>query len=118
MKYETYKIKRLWGGYASVRSSVIEFAKRTGRAVKIEYDGQYMVVDGNTKYEITAPPQIAQKTDKYMRKGKPYQLYDYLWSPHIEKNVVDYTNEGLGKLLEAWKALKRPKQNTLDFEKK
>jgi hypothetical protein len=105
MKYEVYKIKRLWGGYASVRSSVVEFAKRTHRKVKIEYDGQYMIIDGDTKYEITAPPQIAQRTDKYMKKGKPYQLYDYLWSPVNEKTPTEYTQDGLKELHKIMKSL-------------
>lgn len=116
MRYETYKIKRLWGGYASVRSCVIEFAKRTGRKVKIEYDEQYMMVDGETPYEITAPPQIAKITDKYLRKGKPYQLYDYFWAPLNEKTPRDYTCEGLSLLYKAFKtALKKePKQLSFD----
>lgn len=114
MKPEVYKAKKLWGGRVSIRSSVLKYAKRTHRKVKIIYDGQYMYVDANTPYETTAPPQIAQRTDKYMRKGEAYELFDYVWSPVVEKNVVDYTSEGLSKLAEAWANFKKGRQMGID----
>ena len=82
-----------------MRSSTVEHAKKMKQVIKIEYQNGYMMIDGNTPYEITAPPQIAQRTDEYVKKGEMYQLYDYAWNPTIVEQ--DYNAEGLTKMHEA-----------------
>ena len=99
-----YKCKKLWGGKVSVRSCVVDYARRTGQSIEVEFNGQKMVINNKSAYEVTAPPQTAQRTDRYMKKGESYQLYDFLWQPKIEIN--DWTNEGRSKLLSAWNKIK------------
>lgn len=102
MNYLSFKSRKLWGGSVSVPSFLVDFAKKTQKKIKIEYEGQYMVVDGLTHYEVTAPPQIAKRTDKYIRAGQPYQLYDYVWNPQEDKGPIGYTKEGLERLHDAY----------------
>lgn len=89
----------MWGGDVSVGSFVVKYALKTKQKIRLEYDSGHMIIDGNTPYKITAPTQIAQRTDQYIKKGEPYQLYDYKWEPRVVE-PDGYTEEGMIKLHE------------------
>lgn len=108
-----FKARKLWGGDVSVQSFIVEYAKKMKQKIKIVYENGYMIIDAKTPYKITAPPQLAQRTDKYIHKGTAYQLYDYLWNP-VAKEERDYTAEGIKQLSEVWKRFK----NKLDKQDK
>ena len=107
---EVFKARKLWGGYVSVPDCIVKYAVRTRRKLRVEFEGQYMMIDKNSKYEVTAPNQTAHRTDKYIKKGATYQLYDYFWLPVDEVRPTDWTTKGLEKLSQAWKNLNKPKQ--------
>lgn len=100
----TFHARKLWGGDVSVQSFIVEYARKMKQKIEIIYDNATMIIDSNTPYKITAPTQIAQRTDKYIKKGEAYQLYDYKWHPQIVKEE-EYTREGLEKLHEAMSKL-------------
>ena len=110
---QIYKIKRLWGGKASIRSSIIEHIKKMKQQLRVEYQNGYMIINGDTPYEITAPSQIAQRTDEYIKKGQLYQLYDYEWNPTVV--VTDYNKEGLQKLHDIYYKVFGNKDEQLSF---
>jgi len=110
---EVFKSRKIWGGYISVPSFLYDYAKRTHKKIRIEFEGQYMIVDTKTPYEITAPTQTAQRTDKYTKKGTPYQLYDFFWVPVEEIRPEEYTATGLTKLHEAMAKFFKPKPTQL-----
>lgn len=105
-----YKCKKLWQGRVSVRSYIVEYCRKMREPLTIEFEGKLMRVRDLKDYTCDERPQIAQRSDKYIKRGEIYRLYDFKWNPTEEPTPLDYTKEGLGKLLEAWKALKRPKQ--------
>jgi hypothetical protein len=111
---EIFKTRKLWNGFVSIPNFVVEYAKRNHRPIRVEYEGKYMLVTKDSQYQITAPPQTAQRTDKYIKKGNQYELFDYLWAPVEEVKEVEFTDEGRTKMLNAWKKLKAPKQMVLD----
>jgi len=77
----------------------------------IEFEGKQMKVRDLDKYYCDDIPHTAQRSDKYIRKGHQYRLYDYLFEPNIEATPpTDWTTGGISKLVEAWKNLNKPKQ--------
>lgn len=77
----------------------------------IEFEGKQMKVKDLNKYYCDDIPHTAQKSDKYIRKGEQYRLYDYLFEPNIEAIPQEnWEMDGLKKMLLAWKNLKKPKQ--------
>jgi hypothetical protein len=111
---EVFSSRKLYNGYVSVPSCIVEYAKRNHKNLRVEYGGQYMIVTPKTPYEVTAPPQQARRTDKYIKKDEYYNLWDYQWLPIEEVKEAEFTNEGRMALLNAWKNLKKPKQLELD----
>lgn len=110
----TFKAKKLWGGDVSVQSFIVEYAKKMKQKIKVEYQNAYMIIDGETPYKITAPPQIAQRTDNYIKKGMMYQLYDFAWNPQVVE-PDGYNEEGLRKLHEAMSKVFKKKDKQLDI---
>ena len=106
-----FPTRKLWGGDVSVPSFLVQYAKKMHQQIKITHENAYMIIDGKTPYLITAPTQVAQHTDKYIKRGEYYSLYDYKWNPTIE--VKDYTKEGLGKLHNAMSKIFKKKPLTL-----
>lgn len=109
-----FKARKLWGGDVSVQGHIVEHAKKMKQKIKIMYQNAYMIIDGNTPYQITAPAMIAQHTDSYIKKGQMYQLYDYRWNPQVVKQE-DYTVEGMEKLHSAMEKIFKKKDKQLDI---
>jgi hypothetical protein len=107
---EVFKSRKLWGHFVSVPSCIAEYARRNHRNLRVEYEDKYMIITPKTDFELNAPPQKANRTDKYIKKGEYYQLRDYQWLPLETVKPIEYTNDGRLKMLEAWKKLKSPKQ--------
>lgn len=110
----SFKSKKLWGGKVSVRSCIVEFAKKTGQVIEVTHNGLKMKINSASSYTCDNVPHIAQRTDKYIKAGKVYQLFDYEWKPIVEND--EWTSSGKESLLSAWKKLKEAKQKTL-FDK-
>jgi hypothetical protein len=112
-----YKCKKMWQGRVSVRSYLVEYCQKMKEPLVIEFEGKRMKVKDLKDYACDERPQIAQRSDKYIKRGETYHLYDFEFIPE-EPTPLDYTKEGLSSLLKAWKALKKPKQLSLDNDKK
>lgn len=113
-----YKAKKMWQGKVSVRSFIVEYCRKMREPLQIEYDGRIMKVKNLKDYTCDERPQIAQRSDKYIKKGEIYRLYDYEFFPQEEVNPAsDWEMEGLKKMLIAWKNSKKPKQLSLDKTK-
>ena len=110
---EVFKSRKLYGGYISIPDFVVKYARRTHKKVRAEFEGQYMLISPDDKYEVTAPNQTAHRTDKYIKKGQIYTLWDFWWSPVDEVKPTDWTMGGLSKLVEAYRKMKAPKQMDL-----
>lgn len=108
-----FRAKKLWGGDVSVQSHIVEHAKKMKQKIKVEYQNAYMIIDGNTPYQITAPAMIALHTDSYIKKGQMYQLYDYRWNPQVIEPEMSI--EGRLKMLQAFKDMKKKKDKQLDI---
>ena len=72
-----------------------------------------MKVKNLKDYTCDERPQIAQRSDKYIKKGSIYRLYDYEFIPQETAKELDWTLDGLRKLSEAFKNLNKPKQMDL-----
>jgi hypothetical protein len=80
----------------------------------IEYGDKKMKVKDLNKYYCDQIPHHAQRSDKFIRKGEVYYLWDYLFEPNIEATPpTEYTETGLKGLLMAWKNLNKPKQMSI-----
>lgn len=99
-----YHCAKLWGGRVSVRDCVVKYAKKTGQAIQVEYDGQVMKINSTTPYTCDMRHHIAQMTDKYIKQGQTYLLFDYTWTPVVESEN-EWTDEGKSKMFEAMKKL-------------
>ena len=109
-----YTCKKMYGGRVSVRDYMVKYCKKMREPLIISYGGKQMKVKDLNKYYCDNIGHYAQLTDKYIRKGQVYYLYDFEFSPNIEEVSKDYNEEGLKGLLNAWKAHKAPKQLGLD----
>jgi hypothetical protein len=107
---EVFSSRKLYNGYVSVPSCILDYVKRNHKSLRVEYGDHYMIVTPKTPFEITAPPQKAQRTDRYIKKGEYYNLLDFQWLPLETVKPIEYTNDGRLKMLEAWKNLRKDKQ--------
>lgn len=76
---KTYRIKKLFNGYASVRSTVIEQCKRYNKYLLIEYMDKSMLlspIELDTKKKQFNPNKIISKFNGI------YYLYDYEFTPN------------------------------------
>jgi len=106
-----YKSLKLWQGKISVRSFIVEFAKKTGQSIEVEYNKQKMIVNSKTPYTCDQMPHLAQRSDMYIKKGDTYHLYDFEWKPIIK--IDEWTGDGRLKMLDAWKKLQMGVQKKL-----
>ena len=113
-----YTARKMWQGKVSVRSFIVEYCIKMKEPLTIEYEGKLMKVRNLKDYTCDERPQIAQRSDKYIKKGEIYRLYDYEFIPQEDVNPAsDWEMEGLKKMLLAWKNLKKPKQTTIPLDK-
>jgi len=112
-----YTCKKLFGGNVSVRDYVVKFAKKTGQIIELtlEINGQKMRINGDTPYRCDRQTFYTKRADSYIKKDKPYQLWDYTWSPQtIEPE--DINMDGRMAMLKAWKELQNNKNKQLNIE--
>lgn len=98
MKTEIFYARKLYQGRVSVQSSVVSYCQRLGRKLIVDYEGQRMLVHNLEAYECDGQSFLARHTDKYIKAGKTYKLYDYIWAPIEEKHqeqgqVFTFDNE-------------------------
>ena len=94
----------MFTGRTSVRDCIVKYCKRMKEPLVIEFEGKQMKVKDLDKYYCDNIPHHAQLSDKYIKKGQVYYLYDYLFVPNIEEvPAQDYTKEGLEMKLKALK---------------
>ena len=103
-------VKKMWTGRTSVRDYFVKYCKKMREPLIISYGGKQMKVKDLNKYYCDNIGHYAQLSDKYIRKGDVYYLYDYEFVPDFEEPPKDYNEQGLKGLLMAWKNLKKPKQ--------
>lgn len=97
----------------SVRDYIVKYCKKKREPLVIEYDDKQMRVKNLDKYTCDQIPHHAQLSDRYIKKGDVYYLYDFLFEPTIEVKKAEFTNEGRMAMLNAWKKLKAPRQMTI-----
>lgn len=108
----------MFTGRTSVRDYLVKYCKKMREPLIIEFEDKQMRVKDLDKYYCDQIPHHAQHSDKFIRKGDVYYLWDYLFEPNIEvKPTSDWEMEGLKKMLLAWKNLKKPKQLSFDKTK-
>lgn len=112
---EVYKAKKMFGGRVSVRSPLIDYIKRMNDKLTLEYGGKEMLITPKTPYTCDERLHRAERTDKYIKKGEYYKLYDYVFS--ARPSVVEET---MGGIKAKWEAIgralgkiKTPKQGEL-----
>lgn len=86
MKTEIFYARKLYNGRVSVQSSVVEYCKRLGRKLIVDYEGQRMLVHNLDNFTCDGQSFLARHTDKYIKSGNTYKLYDYIWAPIEEKH--------------------------------
>jgi len=101
-----YHCHKLYGGRVSVRDYLVKYARKTRQVIEIYYEGNKMRVNGNTQYECDGRNHLAKRTDKYIKRGETYQLYDYVWNPVVTE-PEDMSLDGRMSLLKAWKNMKK-----------
>lgn len=113
MKTEIFYARKLYNGRVSVQSSVVDYARRLGRKLIVDYEGQRMLVHNLDAYECDNQSFLAHHTDKYIKAGKQYKLYDYIWDPVKQKEEEPQIELG-GRLLmlKAWKEMQAKKRLT------
>jgi len=92
MKTEVFYARKLYMGNVSVQSSIVEYCKRLGRKLIVDYEGQRMLVHNLDNFVCDGQSFVAHHTDKYIKAGRLYKLYDYSWNPVEQK----HTDEGEG----------------------
>lgn len=107
-----YKAKKLWTGRVSVRDYIVAYCKKMNEPLTIMYQDRHMRVRDLADFYCDQRHHIAQRSDKFIRKGQTYMLYDYLWDPS-DPVEVEYTEDGRKAMLTAWKALKKNVQERL-----
>lgn len=85
MKIEIFYARKLYNNRVSVQSSVVDYARRRGRKLIVDYEGQRMLVHNLEDYTCDNQSFLARHTDKYIKAGNSYQLYDYYWDPIEQK---------------------------------
>ena len=81
--------------------------------LKLVYDGREMIITPKTPYTCDERLHKATKTDKYIKAGQYYKLYDYIFT--AKPKPIQETMDGLRTRFEALgRALgKTPKQEKL-----
>lgn len=111
MKTEVFYARKLYNGRVSVQSSVVDYARRLGRKLIVDYEGQRMLVSNLEDYTCDNQSFLARHTDKYIKTGNMYKLYDYVWSPVEQKREEpEISMEGRMKMLQAWKDMQKKKE--------
>lgn len=117
MKIEIFYARKLYNSRVSVQSSVVDYARRLGRKLIVDYEGQRMLVHNLEAYECDGQSFLARHTDKYIKAGNTYKLYDYIWDPVKQKEEEpEISLNGRMMMLKAWKEMqanKKGKQLTL-----
>ena len=105
---EKYTAKKIYNGYVSVRSPVIEYCIKNKRDLLIVYKSESMLVNhlNLNKFISDNVWYVAKRSDKYMKKGVSYFLYDYPWIPKsISKKpptvTISMTVDGAEMMLKA-----------------
>ena len=113
----SYHAKKMFGGRVSVRSYHIEYIKKMKQNLKLIYDGREMIITPHTQYTCDERLHRAKKTDKYIKKGDYYKLYDYVFNPRVHQSMEE-TWDGvkakftaMGEALGKFRA--KPKQEKL-----
>ena len=113
-KIEIFYARKIWNGKVSVQSSVVEFCKRLDRKLIVDFQGQRMLIQNLNDYTCDGQSFLAHHSDKYMKAGQMYKLWDYTWVPVEQKpEEPEITLEGRMKMLAAWKELQKKKQKQL-----
>lgn len=106
MKTEIFYARKLYMGKVSVQSSVVDYCKRLGRKLIIDYEGQRMLVHNLDDYTTDGQSFMARYSDKYIKSGNNYKLYDFQWLPSEQRHEEEQTSlEGRLAMLRAWKEL-------------
>jgi hypothetical protein len=113
----TYHCKKMYGGKLSIRSPIVEYCIKMKEQLTIEFEGKKMIVKNLKDYTCDERPQIAQRSDKYMKRGDIYRLYDYTFIPEEDK-PLDFTKDGMTKMYEAMKGFfkKKPEQTKIPID--
>ena len=103
--------RKLYMGNVSINSQVVEYCKRLGRKLIVDYQGARMLIKDLDNFLCDGQTFIAHHSDKYMKAGNTYKLYDYIWAPIEAKHEEpEISMEGRLAMLKAWKDLQKGKQ--------
>jgi len=99
-----FQAKKLYNNKVSVRSCIVLKADKKKEAIEVTVIGLEgrMRINAKTPYTTDGIEHIAQYDDKFIKKDKKYQLFDYEWLP-IEEHKEEQTESGLQVMLKAWK---------------
>ncbi|MBU0580769.1 MAG: hypothetical protein KKA19_06300 [Candidatus Margulisbacteria bacterium] len=73
---KTIKIKKIYKGYCSIRSYIIDDLIKAKEGVIIEYAGKKMTL---TPEQVKKHLQLQNRIFYSAYDGKSYKLYDYFW---------------------------------------
>lgn len=76
-----YTAKKMFGGRVSVKSPVVDYAKRVDEKIRLTFKDRFMIVTPHTQYTCDDRFHKAEKSDEYIKKGEYYKLYDYVFNP-------------------------------------
>jgi hypothetical protein len=94
-----YKSKKMFGGRVSVRSCHIDYITRMKDKLLLKFDGREMIITPKTPYTCDERLHRAEKTDKYIKKGEYYKLYDYVFV--AKQKPIEETWDGVKARFEA-----------------
>lgn len=111
MKIEIFYARKLYNNRVSVQSSVVDYARRLGRKLIVDYNGERMLVHNLDDYSCDGQSFLARHTDKYIKAGNMYKLYDYIWSPIEQKHEEpEISLGGRMMMLKAYKEMMKQKE--------
>lgn len=108
-----YQCKKLWGGRVSVRSYIVDYCKKMKEPLIVTFENKRMKIRNFRSFYCDGRTYTAEMTDKYIKKGETYKLYDFQWNPEV-KHEEYYTMEGMSKMVKCWKKIKDGTQLPLD----
>lgn len=81
MNYIPYPIERLFHGYASIRSLTVDKARKENRAIKVEWNNEYIVISP----EDLDRGRINDEVFTSVHDGQKYRLIDFDWRSYGPK---------------------------------
>lgn len=82
---KTYYVKKIFNGFVSVRSPIIQSCLKKKQSLRIVYNGKEMIIP---MQKLRNPFQLHSRTFTSKFNGKPYKLYDFRFKPKDDKQLT------------------------------